>query len=167
MIAEFPELPWELRLELAHQMWDEARHIEIVAKAVEDELGGTLGYGPWPLAWWWMQNEQDPLRRIAVTNSWAERNLMQTLRTWREKAEERGYGRIAELADYLQADELTHVKLATTWIRRLTDEDRARRDELVAWGTAAVRRIQGFYGTPGDEEVQFSFLRSTGAEAVR
>src|SRR5918992_906390 len=60
MLAEFPELPWEMRLELAHQMWDEARHIEIVAKACEDEIGAELGYGPWPLIWWWMQNETDP-----------------------------------------------------------------------------------------------------------
>ncbi len=72
MLAEFPDLPWEMRMELAHQMWDEARHIEIVAKVCEEELGATLGYGPWPLAWWWMQNETDPLRRISVTNSWAE-----------------------------------------------------------------------------------------------
>ena len=65
-----------------------------------------------------MQNEQDPLRRITVSNAWAEANLMQTLRIWREQAEQRGFSRIAELADYLQADELTHVKLATTWIRQ-------------------------------------------------
>jgi arylsulfatase A-like enzyme len=57
-------------------MWDEARHIEIVAKAVEEELGGDLGYGPWTLVWWWMQNDPDPLRRITVTNSWAEANLI-------------------------------------------------------------------------------------------
>ncbi|HLU36610.1 MAG TPA: hypothetical protein VKZ61_12640, partial [Thermomicrobiales bacterium] len=36
MLAEFPDLPWEMRMDMAHQMWDEARHIEIVAKAVED-----------------------------------------------------------------------------------------------------------------------------------
>jgi hypothetical protein len=41
LLAECPELPWEMRLELAHQMWDEARHIEIVAKACEDKLGAT------------------------------------------------------------------------------------------------------------------------------
>ena len=60
MLAEFPDLPWEMRMELAHQMWDEARHIEIVAKACEEELGATLGYGPWTLVWWWMQNEPRP-----------------------------------------------------------------------------------------------------------
>ena len=53
-----------MRLELAHRMWDEARHIEIVAKVVEEELGGELGYGPWSLVWWWMQNEEDPLRQL-------------------------------------------------------------------------------------------------------
>lgn len=167
MISEFPELPWEMRMELAHQMWDEARHIEIVAKACEEEVGAELGYGPWALAWWWMQNEDDPLRRISVTNSWSEANLMSTLRKWREEAEKRGYDRIAELCDYLQADELTHVKLATTWIRRLTDDKPEYRDALIEWSKAAVNRIETFYGTvygfkPATEP-RFSFVR--GAEA--
>jgi hypothetical protein len=163
MLAEFPDLPWELRMELAHQMWDEARHIEIVAKACEEELGAQLGYGPWPLSWWWMQNETDPLRRISVTNSWAEANLMPTLREWRENAEKRGYPRLAELSDYLQADELTHVKLATRWIPRLIGDSPQVLEDLLAWSRQAVFRIQSFYGSAyGDgegEEPQFSFLR--------
>ncbi len=171
MIAEYPSLPWELRMELAHQMWDEARHIEIVAKAVEDELGAELGYGPWTLLWWWMQNEEDPLKRITVTNSWAEANLMHTLRMWRTKAEERGYTRIAELCDYLQADELMHVKLATKWIRQLTEDDCAHRDELVRWGSQVVARMEAFWSgkthdTSQAPEVRFSFLRSTGEEVL-
>ncbi|MDQ3855725.1 MAG: ferritin-like domain-containing protein, partial [Chloroflexota bacterium] len=170
MLAEFPDLPWEMRMELAHQMWDEARHIEIVAKAVEDELGGTLGYGPWSLVWWWMQNDPDPLKRITVTNSWAEANLMHTLREWRTQAERRGFTRIAELCDYLQADELTHVKLATNWLRRFTDDDPARREELLSYGRKAVARIQSFHSdTPyseGDEatDARFSFVRSQPGE---
>jgi len=147
-----------MRMELAHQMWDEARHIEIVAKACEELMGAELGYGPWSLVWWWMQNEQDPLRRITVTNSWAEANLMQTLRIWREQAEQRGFSRIAELADYLQADELTHVKLATTWIRQLLDGDDVRQQELVDWGRKAVAQIGGFWNEDKPpEDVHFTF----------
>ncbi len=168
MLAEFPELPWAMRMELAHQMWDEARHIEIVAKACEDELGAELGYGPWSLAWWWMQNEEDPLKRISVTNSWAEANLMHTLRQWRNHARERGYERIAELADYLQADELTHVKLATNWIRKLTEEEPERVEDIVEWSRNAVDRIQGFYndayGTDDEPEPHFTFLRADDKE---
>ncbi len=165
MLAEFPELPWPMRMGLAHQMWDEARHIEIVAKAVEDELGGKLGYGPWSLLWWWMQNDPDPLKRLTVTNSWAEANLMQTLREWRQEASKRGYSRIAELADYLQADERTHVMLGTDWIRELTKDDPAHRDELVAWGQKAIDRMNAFWsdsGKPRDDPsgVQFTFLKA-------
>lgn len=170
MLAEYPDLPWAMRMDLAHQMWDEARHIEIVAKAVEDELGGELGYGPWSLLWWWMQNEQDPLRRLTVTNAWAEANLMETLRRWRDEAEKRGFTRIAELADYLQADERTHVKLGTDWIRELTTETPEVRDELAAWGREIVAGMEAFWAD-GDaakakqanpNEVLFTFLRSGG-----
>jgi hypothetical protein len=172
MIAEFPDLPWALRMDLAHQMWDEARHIEIVAKALEEVMGAELGYGPWGLVWWWMQNEEDPLRRITVTNSWAEANLMHTLRIWRQEAAKRGYSRISELADYLQADELTHVKLATDWIRALTAEDPQKREELVAWGRKAVSKIEGFYtgdeaDLPEDHPIRFTFITSAADDGPR
>jgi len=174
MIAEFPDLPWEMRMELAHQMWDEARHIEIVAKAVEDELGGELGYGPWSLLWWWMQNDPDPLRRLTVTNAWAEANLMHTLREWRTVAEKHGRARIAELCDYLQADERTHVKLGTDWIRELTKDDADRRAELVTWGRDAIARMESFWSDgrykTDTSGVQFTFLRAgepVGAGASR
>ena len=158
MLAEFPELPWAMRLELAHQMWDEARHIEIVAKVVEDELGGELGFGPWSLVWWWMQNEDDPLKRLTVTNCWAERDLMRTLRRWRREAQAAGMDRIADLCDYLQADERMHVRLATEWIRALADAD--RQEELVRWGRDAVARIEGFYAGDdyaGADDAKFTF----------
>jgi hypothetical protein len=111
-----------------------------------------------------MQNEEDPLRRISVTNSWAEASLMPTLREWRERAEERGYLRIADLADYLQADELTHVKLATRWIPLLARERPEYFQELVNWSRQAVRRVVTFYGnayggSEEPEEPRFSFLR--------
>jgi hypothetical protein len=165
MLAEFPDLPWEMRMDMAHQMWDEARHIEIVGKAVEEELGAELGYGPWSLLWWWMQNDPDPLRRLTVTNSWAEANLMHTLREWREEAEKRGYHRIAELSDYLQADERTHVLLGTDWIGELTEDDPERRRDLVRWGTEVVEGMQAFWAEkpaseiPPEErpEIRFTF----------
>jgi hypothetical protein len=87
---------------------------------------------------------------------------MQTLREWRTRAQERGFTRIAELADYLQADELTHVKLATKWIRRLVEDDPEHRDELVRWGRKAVDHIEGFYadnayGRATEPDVHFTF----------
>ena len=31
-LAEFPDAPWELRLELARQCWDESRHVSVLAR---------------------------------------------------------------------------------------------------------------------------------------
>jgi uncharacterized ferritin-like protein (DUF455 family) len=136
-----------------------------VAKAVEDELGGELGYGPWSLLWWWMQNDPDPLRRLTVTNSWAEANLMQTLREWRQEANKRGLTRIAELSDYLQADERTHVTLGTDWIRALTKDNPEHMDDLVTWGQKAIDKMNDFWadGKKRDDPsgVQFTFLKAS------
>lgn len=86
-------------------------------------VGGEFGFGPWSLVWWWIQNEEDPLKRLTVTNCWDERDLMRTLRRWRREAQDQGLERIADLYDYLQADERMHVRLATDWIRRLADDE--------------------------------------------
>ena len=87
---------------------------------------------------------------------------MNTLKQWRLVAEERGYSRIAELCDYLQADELMHVKLATRWVRQLTDGDAEHRDELVRWGRKAVARIESLYAegdaAEAEPDVRFTFL---------
>jgi hypothetical protein len=59
------------------------------------------------MAWWWMQGYLI-LRRLTVTNSWGERDLMPTLWAWRAHAQAQGFTRLAELCDP-QADELGHV----------------------------------------------------------
>jgi len=90
---------------------------------------------------------------------------MRTLRQWRAEAEQRGYHRIAELADYLQADERMHVRLATDWIRRLADAE--TQEELVRWGREAVARIEGFYAGddyPGADDVRFTFMKDGGSD---
>ena len=42
IIADFPEIPWQMKMDMAHQAWDEARHAEIVQRRLE-ELGGHVG----------------------------------------------------------------------------------------------------------------------------
>ena len=97
---------------------------------------------------------------------------MSTLREWREHAEARDYQRLAELCDYLQADESNHVKLATRWIPQLIGGQPERLNELVEWSRQAVAHIEGFYGSAygGDNgdgerpEPRFTFLRGRGDE---
>src|SRR6266849_1929964 len=44
-IADFPDAPWELRLAMARQCWDESRHIEAFRKCFEHR-GGRVGQYP-------------------------------------------------------------------------------------------------------------------------
>jgi hypothetical protein len=91
---------------------------------------------------------------------------MNTLKQWKLVAAERGHTRIAELCDYVQADELMHVKIATKWIRRLTESNPAKREELAEWGRKAVARIESFYADNGyvEQEVRFTFRGGSGGE---
>ena len=44
-LADFPEAPWELRMELARQCWDESRHSAILYRRLR-EIGGRKGEFP-------------------------------------------------------------------------------------------------------------------------
>jgi hypothetical protein len=84
---------------------------------------------------------------------------------------------LAELCDYLQADESNHVKLATRWIPILLKDDPERMNQLLQWSRAAVARIEGFYGSAygggngnedgenGRKEPRFTFVRGRSEES--
>ena len=44
-VAEFPDAPWGLRMELARQAWDEARHVRVLYRRLK-EMGGFKGEFP-------------------------------------------------------------------------------------------------------------------------
>src|SRR2546423_13912975 len=44
-LVDFPDAPWELRMQLARQCWDETRHARMFLRRVI-ELGGRKGEAP-------------------------------------------------------------------------------------------------------------------------
>src|SRR5262245_10277225 len=44
-LVDFPEAPWELRMQLARQVWDECRHVEALHRRLR-EIGGFKGEFP-------------------------------------------------------------------------------------------------------------------------
>lgn len=58
---------------------------------------------------------------------------------------------------------MTHVRLATDWIRKMTDDKPEYRNELLAWSRKAVDVVQGFYDSAysasSSPEPRFSFVR--------
>ena len=133
ILADFPDIPWQMKLDMARPAWDEARHAEIVQRRLE-ELGGHVGMFK-TSCWGWEQdvNRPDPLERLALSNMTFESESCKHLRDWIKKAKEGGDERSVQLLEFLLADEVNHVLYGVHWIDELTKEDPARRARVLAY----------------------------------
>jgi uncharacterized ferritin-like protein (DUF455 family) len=133
ILADFPGIPWPMRLDMARQAWDEARHAEIVQRRLE-ELGGRVGMFK-TSCWGWEQdvNRPDPLERLALSNMTFESESCKHLRDWIGKAKEGGDDRSVQLLEFLLADEVNHVLYGVHWIDELTRDDPERRKRVLAY----------------------------------
>lgn len=123
-LAEFPDAPWELRMQLARQAWDESRHVEALRLRLE-ELGGYKGEFPVANFEWTVTCSLDSLiGRLALQNRTFEAGTMDLMSTLPGKWREAGDARTADLLDAIAADEVQHVRFANQWIRRLTAENK-------------------------------------------
>ena len=122
-LVDFPDAPWELRLAIARQTSDEARHVAVLRKRLL-ELGGAKGEFPVSNYEWTVTGMLDNLPgRLAVQNRTFEAGLIDLLGTLRNKWREQGDDHTAELLEGILADEITHVRYANRWIKRLTVEN--------------------------------------------
>jgi len=122
-LVDFPDAPWELRLQLARQAFDESRHVEGLYRRLS-ELGGRKGEFPVANLEWAVTNTQDTLAaRLAIENRTFEAGQMDLLgalhKLWRSAGDER----TAVLLEAILADEVNHVRFANRWIKKLAKED--------------------------------------------
>ncbi|MEW6510936.1 MAG: DUF455 family protein [Bacteroidota bacterium] len=133
ILADCPDIPWQMKVDMAHQAWDEARHAEIVQRRLE-ELGGHVGMFR-TSCWGWEQdvNRPDPLERLALSNMTFESESCKHLRDWIKKAREGGDTRSLQLLEFLLADEVNHVLYGVHWIDALTKDDPERRKRVLGY----------------------------------
>jgi uncharacterized ferritin-like protein (DUF455 family) len=133
ILADFPEIPWQMKMDMAHQAWDEARHAEIVQRRLE-ELGGHVGmFRTSCFGWEQDVNRPDPLERLALSNMTFESESCKHLRDWIAKAKKAGDTRSVQLLEFLLADEVNHVLYGTHWVDELTKTDPERRQRVLAY----------------------------------
>jgi uncharacterized ferritin-like protein (DUF455 family) len=133
ILSDFPDIPWQMKLDMARQAWDEARHAEIVQRRLE-ELGGHVGMYPTSCFGWEQDvNRPDPLERLALSNMTFESESCKHLRDWIAKAKKTGDARSQQLVEFLLADEVNHVLYGVHWIDELTKEDPERRKRVMAY----------------------------------
>jgi uncharacterized ferritin-like protein (DUF455 family) len=122
-LADFPDAPWELRMQLARQCWDETRHARLCYRRLR-ELGGHKGEFPVMNYEWGVVCLMDSLpARMALQNRTFEAGEMDLFRELIGKWKEVGDETTAEMLDGMLADEVQHVRFANQWLKRLAREN--------------------------------------------
>ncbi len=122
-VADFPDAPWELRMELARQCWDEARHVAVLARRLE-AMGGHKGEFPVSVWEWNITCALDSLvARLATQNRTLEAGAMDVVGGLIPILRAAGDEGTAEVLEGILTDEIQHVRFANRWIKRLVKED--------------------------------------------
>src|SRR4029077_12149714 len=124
-LFDFPDAPWEFQLDMARQVWDESRHAEIYMKLLE-YVGSYLGEFPETEVLWSCTQIDDPACRVAGINRGLEGLACDVFEQLIRLAQKMGDPIIERSVDYVLADEITHVRMGSKWMRKLTEGDPER-----------------------------------------
>jgi len=121
-IVDFPEAPWELRMAMARQCWDEARHIDAFRDCME-RRGGEVGqYRVMNFQYRIMTKIDNLVGRLAVQNRSFEAAGIDAIQVEIiERSRRGGEDDLVALFDAQLADEVQHVRYANVWVKKLTE----------------------------------------------
>ena len=124
--TEPDEAPFALKLDMARQCWDESRHVEISIK-LADWMGTELGEFGEGRGLYAAACNPDPALRLTAVNRGIEGLAIDVFATMKQFAANCGDPVLEFCEDWMLADEVTHVKMGSDWLRRLTENDPERR----------------------------------------
>jgi len=146
-LVDFPDADWELRLSIARQCWDEARHVVMFRRCYE-RRGGRVGEYPVLNFQYRISTRLDSLvGRLAVQNRSFEAAGIDAIQDGIREAREAGAEDLVELLDTQLADEVQHVRYANEWVKRLVErggpEATFKVVRAVSQANAAMRQVAG------------------------
>lgn len=151
-------IPFELKLDMARQAWDEARHVEISAK-LGDWMGTELGEFQENTVLFEAACSNDPVLRLAGVNRALEGLAIDVFTQMKEFGDLAGDPYLEFCEDWMLADEVTHVKMGSDWLRKVTEKDPDRRTKALEF-QQVVDKLFSFGGARGDhEESSFKLAR--------
>jgi uncharacterized ferritin-like protein (DUF455 family) len=144
------EAPFALKLDMARQSWDEARHVEIAIK-LSEHMGTDVGeFGEQTMLYEAGCNV-DPVLRLTGVNRALEGLAIDVFNTMREFGDATADPVLYFCEDWMLADEVTHVKMGSDWLRRITERDPERRAGALAF-QRAVDKLFSFGGFRGEDD---------------
>jgi len=151
-------VPFELKLDMARQAWDEARHVEISAK-LSDWMGTELGEFAENTVLFEAACSNDPILRLAGVNRALEGLAIDVFTQMKEFGDVAGDPFLEFCEDWMLADEVTHVKMGSDWLRNVTANDPDRRTKALEF-QQVVDKLFSFGGARGESaDSSFSLAR--------
>jgi uncharacterized ferritin-like protein (DUF455 family) len=144
------EAPFELKLDMARQCWDETRHVEISVK-LGDHMGTEVGEFAEATFLYEAACNPDPVLRLTGVNRALEGLAIDIFNTMRDFGKVSGDPVLEFCEDWMLADEVTHVKMGSDWLRRITENDPERRANALEF-QRIVDKLFSLGGFRGEEE---------------
>ena len=143
------ETPFAMKLDMARQCWDEARHVEISIK-LGDHMGTEIGEYSEATTLFEAACHPDPVFRLCGVNRALEGLAIDVFTTMRDFAEELQDPVLWFAEDWMLADEVTHVKMGSTWLREVTKSDPDRQKRALDF-QRTVDTLFNFRGQRGED----------------
>ena len=159
-VYDFPDAPWEFTLDMARQVWDESRHVEIYLRLL-DHLGGYVGEYPETTILWRCACAEDAAARVAGVNRGLEGLACDVFNQLVHIAAKIGDPILERAVDFVLADEITHVRMGSRWLNELTRGDPERRKRAIEFQDSIDERFNlgGARRDGGHDEVSISIAK--------
>ena len=144
------EAPFALKLDMARQCWDEARHCEISVK-LSEWMGTELGEFAESTFLYEAACNPDPVLRLTGVNRALEGLAIDVFNTMRDFGTLTGDPILEFCEDWMLADEVTHVKMGSDWLRRITANDKERQQQALEF-QRTIDKLFSFGGFRGESE---------------
>ena len=144
------DVPFALKLDMARQCWDEARHVEISVK-LSDWMGTEIGQYAENTVLFAAACSNDPVLRLAGVNRALEGLAIDVFTTMKEFGDLAGDPYLEFCEDWMLADEVTHVKMGSDWLRAVTEQDPQRRKKALEF-QGVVDKLFSYGGTRSESE---------------
>jgi uncharacterized ferritin-like protein (DUF455 family) len=143
------EVPFQMKLDMARQCWDEARHVEISIK-LSEHMGTEIGEFAEQTMLFEAACNADPVLRLTGVNRALEGLAIDVFNTMRDFGAANSDPVLYFCEDWMLADEVTHVKMGSDWLRRLTATDKERQKQALEF-QRTVDKLFSFGGFRGEE----------------
>ncbi|MCI0547088.1 MAG: ferritin-like domain-containing protein [Candidatus Rokubacteria bacterium] len=151
-VYDFDDAPWEFTMDMARQVWDESRHVEIYLRLLE-HLEGYPGEFPETTILWRCACAEDAAARVAGVNRGLEGLACDVFNQLVHIARKIGDPILERSVDYVLADEITHVRMGSKWLAKLTEGDPERRRRAIEFQETIDERFNlGGTRQDGDHE---------------